>query len=79
MTNQENVKKIYEKELDIDYVFTSSNENNAFIKCNNVHIKISQHDISFILLCLNLPEKSGEDNLKKYNCINMTKVQIDKK
>ena len=79
MTNQENVKIIYEKELDIDYVFTSSKENNAFIKCNNVDIKISQHDISFLLLCIKLPEKSEEENLKKYNSINMTNIQINKK
>lgn len=78
MTNQENVKIIYEKELDIDYVFTSSNENNAYIKCNNVDIKISQHDISFLLLCIKLPEKSDEENLKKYNSINVTNVQVNK-
>jgi hypothetical protein len=79
MTNKENVKIIYEKELDIDYVFTSSNENNAYIKCNNVDIKISQHDISFLLLCIKLPEKNGEENFKKYNSINMTNIQVNKK
>ena len=77
MTNRENVKIIYEKELDIDYVFISSNENNVYIKCNNVDIKISQHDISFLLLCIKLPEKNEEENFKKYNSINIINNQND--
>ena len=65
MTNQNGDKLIYEKELYIDYIFTSSNENDVIIKFNNVSIQLSQHDISFLLLCIKLPENKEDLPLKK--------------
>ena len=62
MINSNNVRIIYEKELNIDYVFRSSTQNDVIIKCNNdLDIKISQHDISFLIMCIKLPEKSEEE------------------
>ena len=62
MINSNNVQIIYEKELNIDYVLRSSIQNDIIIKCNNdVDIKISQNDISFLIMCIKLPEKSEEE------------------
>ena len=62
MINSTNIQIIYGKELNIDYVFKSSIQNEIIIKCiNDVDIKISQHDISFLIMCIKLPEKSEED------------------
>ena len=60
MTNQKEDKIIYEKELNIDYYFTSSTENDMNIKFNNVNIKISQHDISFLLSNIKSRNKNNE-------------------
>ena len=68
MTDKNNNKNIiiYEKELNVDYVFKNSIENEVHINCNNVNIQISQHDISFLLLCIKLPEKKQDEPLQKY-------------
>ena len=70
MTNKNNnsIKIIYEKEINMDYIFKSSIENDIHIKCNNVKIQISQHDITFLLLCIKLPKK--EENKEDYQRFN---------
>ena len=67
MFNQNKNKLIYEKEIDIDYLFTSSTENDISIKFNNANIKISQHDIAFLSSCIKIPEKNDktQDELLK--------------
>ena len=67
MTNEKQDEIIYEEKLNIDYVFTTSIDNDVIIKCNNPKIKISQHDISFLLLCIKLPEK--KENFKKFSSV----------
>ena len=67
--NNDKIKIIYEKELDINYVFKTSTENEVIIKCNNVNIQISQHDILFLLLCIKLPEKKQENNYIKKDSV----------
>jgi hypothetical protein len=69
MTNEKKDEIIYEEKLDIDYVFTTSIDNDVIIKCNNPKIKISQHDISFLLLCIKLPEKNDNNNFKKLHSV----------
>ena len=62
MINSSNIKIIYEKELNIDYVMTSSSQNDVIIKCSNdVDIKISQYDISFLIMSIKFPEESEEE------------------
>ena len=67
MSNKKGDKIIYEKKLSIDYIFTTSIENDIDIKFNNVNIQISQHDISFLLLCIKLPENKEESSFKRSN------------
>ena len=50
-------------------MFTTSIDNDVIIKCNNPKIKISQHDISFLLLCIKLPEKNENNNFKKLHSV----------
>ena len=69
MSNKKGDKIIYEKKLSIDYIFTTSIENDIDIKFNNVNIQISQHDISFLLLCIKLPENKEESSFKRSNTL----------
>ena len=69
MINRDKIKIIYEKELIIDYIFKNNTENDVIIKCNNVNIHISQHDILFLLLCIKLPEKKEENDFQKKNSV----------
>ena len=65
MMNQKGNKIIYEKKLIIDYLFTSSTENDISIKFNEVNIEISQNDISFLLSFIKIPKKKDEQNLQR--------------
>ena len=69
MTNQKGNKIIYEKELKIDYLFTSSTENDIEIKFNNnLNIELSQQDIYSLFTYIKIPDKDiGKDNLKRLN------------
>ena len=71
MINKNNnaIKIIYEKELFIDYIFTSSIENDIYIKFSNVNIQISQHDILFLLLCIKLPKKEKKEEYQRFNSV----------
>ena len=69
MTNENNNKIIYEKEFYIDYIFKTSIDNEVIIKCDNPNIHISQHDISFLLLCIKLPKKKEEEDFKRFNSV----------
>jgi hypothetical protein len=69
MTNEKKDEIIYEEKLNIDYVFKTSIDNDVIIKCDNPKIKISQHDISFLLLCIKLPEKNDNNNFKKLHSV----------
>ena len=60
MTNRNGNRIIYEKELNIDYYFTSNIENDIDIKFNNVNIKISQHDITYLLSSIKIGNKKSE-------------------
>ena len=64
MCNNENIKMIYEKEIDINYILSSKNEDNIIINCNNVNCKLCQNDISYILIDFDLPE--NENDYKKF-------------
>ena len=71
MRNNNNIKLIYEKVLDLEYTLTSKTVDNIDIKCNNeVNIQLSQNDISYMLLNYRIPEDDDEDKeeiLKKMN------------
>jgi hypothetical protein len=69
MMNQSGNKIIYEKELKIDYLFTSSTENDIEIKFNNnLNIELSQQDIYSLFTYIKIPDKDiGKDNLKRLN------------
>ena len=60
-TNEKGNQIIYEKEISIDYYFTSSTENDISIKFNNINIEISQNDITSFLSYINIPPKKKEE------------------
>ena len=64
MMNQSGNKIIYEKELNINYYFTSSTENDVDIKFNDINIEISQHDISFLLSSIKFSTKKEKEDEK---------------
>ena len=66
MRNNDNIPIIHEKEFDLDYILTANKVHDIKVKCNNVYAKISQNDISYILINFRLPEEN-EENLKKFN------------
>jgi len=64
MCNENNIRMIYEKEIDIVYIFTSKTEDNIIIKCNNVNFQICQNDISYLLIKFTISE--NENDYKKF-------------
>ena len=63
MLNKNGNKIIYEKELNFEYYFTSSTENDIIIKFNNPNIEISQNDISLLLSLIKFPKKKEEEKI----------------
>ena len=65
MSNQKEYKIIYEKELDIEYYFTSSIENDITIILNNPNVEISQKDITFLLSQIKPQKKKEEEKISR--------------
>ena len=63
MLNKNGNKIIYEKELNFEYYFTSSTENDIIIKFNNPNIEISQNDISFLLSLIKFQKKKEAEKI----------------
>ena len=67
MRNNNNIKLIYEKELDLDYIFKIKTEDNIDIRCiQDINVQISQSDISYMLLNYRIPESVKEDDFKRF-------------
>ena len=69
MNNQKGNKLIYEKELKIDYFFTSSTENDIGLKFNDLNIEFSQQDISFLISSIKYPKKKEEEIYQRQNTV----------
>ena len=79
MSNQRGNKIIYEKELNLDYYFTSSTENDIDIKFNNPNVDISQNDITFLISQIKPPKKKEEEKIIRHSTFIPNKTTIQKK
>ena len=75
MKNESKKVLIHEKELKLKYVFTSKYENNIEIIETQLDIKISQHDISYLILLLQNQENNKNNEYKKFNSNKMAKSE----
>ena len=66
-TNEKENQVIYEKEINIDYYFTSNTENDISIKFNNLNIEIAQNDITSFLSYITIQPKKEEEKLVRKN------------